>query len=87
LQGIRIHPTIGNRGLSANHSVNEIILSHNNEKGYVIDILEELDKNGFTGESLLRLYHICDNDVERIAWYIERGKLEMFRNEKSAEEF
>ncbi|MEM3883874.1 MAG: hypothetical protein QXT94_02970, partial [Methanothrix sp.] len=49
------------KDLAANNSdalrvVNDIILAHNNEKGYVMDILDELLKNDFTGNSLISLY-------------------------------
>lgn len=57
------------KDLAANNSdalrvVNDIILAHNNEKGYVMDILDELRKNGFTGNSLISLYKKCNMDVE-----------------------
>ncbi|MEM0201680.1 MAG: hypothetical protein QXR73_00690, partial [Candidatus Micrarchaeaceae archaeon] len=35
--------------------INDIILAHNNEKGFVMDILEELLKNNFTGNELVSL--------------------------------
>lgn len=61
--------------------VNDIILAHNNEKGFVVDVLEELLKNDVTGKSLVKLYDDCDRDVELLIWNVERGKLEMRRED------
>ncbi|MCL4387771.1 hypothetical protein M1567_01310 [Candidatus Marsarchaeota archaeon] len=61
--------------------VNDIILAHNNEKGFVVDVLEELLKNDVRGNSLVTLYDNCDRDVELLIWNVERGKLEMKRED------
>ena len=61
--------------------VNDIILAHNNEKGFVMDILEELQKNDFTGNSLVSLYENCDRDVELLIWNVERERLGMLRED------
>jgi hypothetical protein len=74
------------KDLAANNSdalrvVNDIILAHNNEKGYVMDILDELLKNDFTGNSLISLYENCDKDVELLIWNVESERLGMMRRE------
>ncbi len=61
--------------------VNDIILAHSNEKGFVVDVLEELLKNDVAGNSLVTLYDNCDRDVELLIWNVERGKLEMKRED------
>ncbi len=61
--------------------VNDIILAHNNEKGFVMDILEELQKNDFTGNSLVSLYENCDGDVELLIWNVEGERLGMLRKD------
>lgn len=59
--------------------VNDIILAHDNEKGYVMDILNELFKRNFAGDSLISLYEDCGRDVELLIWNMEEGKLDMLR--------
>ncbi len=59
--------------------VNDIILAHSDVKGFVMDIFEELTKNGFTGNELVSLYEKCDKNVELLIWNVERERLEMMR--------
>ena len=62
--------------------INDMILSYEDEKGYLMDAFEELLKNDFTGKKLVRLYNEYDKDFERILDDMEMDRLYLLRREE-----